>query len=99
MPFLAFMGAFETSYNRNSYTKVELLEIKPKNIAKFMKQKAYHTPDPGPNDRSIYCRWSTLVQFKKGSPTLCPNVAIQRTFEQTMEIQQDHKRLMASKVW
>jgi hypothetical protein len=69
--FMAIMGGYEPNYNR-TFSEAELLEIKPKNIAQFMKQ-AYHTPHPAPTDRPTYFRESTLVQFKKGISYFMPH--------------------------
>jgi hypothetical protein len=69
---MAFVGGYEPNYNR-TYSEAELLEIKPTNIAQYMRQLAYHTPHPGPNDRPTYCRESTLVQYKKGISYFMPH--------------------------
>jgi hypothetical protein len=69
---MAFMGGYEPNYIR-AYSEAEILEFKPKDVAKLLKQHAYHTPNPGPNDRPLYCRESTLVQLKKGISIFMPH--------------------------
>jgi hypothetical protein len=43
---MAFMGGYEP--------EAELLEFKSKDVAQFMKQEAYHTRNPEPNDRPTF---------------------------------------------
>ena len=70
---MAHKGGYEPDFEDRRYSEAELLEITPEDVAKFMKELAYHTSLPGPDDKPIYCRESSLVQAKKGISYFMPH--------------------------
>ena len=70
-----FMGhRNSTTYPSDKiFTKVELLQIIPREIYKWMCLKAYGKEDPGQEDNPTECRCSTLEYSKKALSYFMPN--------------------------
>ena len=56
-----------------TFTKVELLEIVPREIYSWMCLKAYGKEDPAQDDNPTKCRCSTLAYIKKALSYFMPN--------------------------
>ncbi|KAG7340742.1 glycolytic enzyme transcriptional activator [Nitzschia inconspicua] len=59
--------------NARRYSEAELLEVQPDDVAKFLKQLAYHTATPSPNDLPIYARESHLNRVKNAISNFMPH--------------------------
>ena len=60
-----FHGRADLPYDRNkTFSKDELLELRPSDIKKFLCFKAYHDPNPGPTDYPVYARAESLKKAK-----------------------------------
>ena len=49
-----------------TYSKEEILELRPSDVKRYMLFKAYHDPDPSPNDEPKYARAESLKKAKSG---------------------------------
>ena len=68
----------DVKYNINDeFTQNDLLAITPENICCWMNKKAYGLPFPGPEDRPIHARSSTLIFAKKAISSFMPRSDVQ----------------------
>jgi hypothetical protein len=58
--------------NDMMFAEHKLLEITPEDIERHFKNMAYGTPAPGPNDKPIHCRSSSLEFAKKSISFFLP---------------------------
>ena len=62
-----FHGRPDDPYPRNkTFTKAELLELRPSDIKRFLFFKAFKDPSPGPRDRPVHARAESLRKVKSG---------------------------------
>ena len=65
---MSFMhGRVDDPYDRNkAFSKMELLEIRPSDVKKYLLYKAFKDPNPGPNDAPVHARAESLKKAKSG---------------------------------
>ena len=61
----------------HEWSDEELYAITPRDVCRFLKKKAYGTPDPGPRDRPIFARDEGLSYCKKAISFFLPNSLMQ----------------------
>ena len=71
--FIKFMNYFHSAEYElgDSFSRDELLEIKPENIYNFMCLTAFGNTDVDRDDNPTKCRKDTLVYHKNPCRTLC----------------------------
>jgi len=57
----------------HEFTDAELLALRPDDIYKWMAYKVYHNEEPGPDDRPLFGRASSLAYYKKAISFFMPN--------------------------
>jgi hypothetical protein len=57
----------------HEFSQEQLAALTPGIIERWMKQKAYGTPDPGPDAEPTFCRSSSLAYWKKALSFYMPN--------------------------
>ena len=68
----------EVDYDKDhEWTDEQLYAIRPCHVARWLKKRAYRTPDPGPGDRSTQARDKGLQFAKKAVSFFMPNKAMQ----------------------
>ena len=67
-------GSFDLDHQ---WTDEDLYAITPRDVCRYLKKKAYGTPDPGPGDRPIFARDEGLSYSKKAISFFMPNSLMQ----------------------
>jgi hypothetical protein len=63
-----------TQYEKDhEFTRERLLQVTPRDIERWMNQKAYGTTDPGPDAKPTEARASSLQYWKKALSSYMPN--------------------------
>ena len=65
------------TWTTTQWTDEDLYAITPRDVCRYLKKKAYGTPDPGPGDRPIFARDEGLSYSKKAISFFMPNSLMQ----------------------
>jgi hypothetical protein len=64
----------EEAYEKDHvFSQDDLAALTPSDIKRWMCEKAYGTPKPGPNDHPALCRSTSLEFWKKATSSFIPN--------------------------
>ena len=72
-----FHGHADLPYPRTkTFSKEELLELRPSDVKKYLLFKAFHDPSPGPDDEPRYARAESLKKAKSGISYFMVNTGV-----------------------
>jgi hypothetical protein len=72
LKFMAWKDGQEYGQD-TAFTHAQLLEIRPRNLVRYMCLQAYKTADPTPEDKPIHARSTGLEVIKKAISSFMPN--------------------------
>ena len=70
---MAYLHEEEAYEKDHVFSQEELAALAPNDIKRWMCEKAYGTPEPGPNDHPTLCRSTSLEFWKKAISSFMPN--------------------------